>query len=888
MMQTNSDSSNNATPPSLDGLDELMTLQIMSGGGGRSNNMPTQTTQPNNVDGTVGAFRNPINNSNHDIHPPTFAATAGGSTVRTNSMGINTSIPTHHQGGGHNTTLLSNSQVIRVKTGEPTSYSSHVSQLQRPPLNNGGDNQSEIARTSSEPMLNTMLPLPLFMESIDGQESQDFPTSSKGFSTSNNINRRNSEPASNIFEEVFDQLYNNSNSLPLDDIFADGYHSPPPEPASLGITKRPSIDLPRPSRRRSLSEPSSFDPFGVPESIVPVDSAITTMTEGEMNLHKQQTSRTHLLNATTFAVPTKAGDSSRGSGDALTKQRNNKQSFKRSRSADPMQMQDILDRKNEMQDILDRKNEWNVSTSSNNSQNGDQDEFFSLLSPQERQQLERLGIYSNETQHKRRRSEPLLTEEFLRNYNEMEGSKGGSAQKNETNLNASFSSAPLPDITPLPSTDLGRTSSDMIQMILGIKRDESAQQNTNTLPHLNTTNSINDNAGSNPSVPMSDLHHLNTMASTSNSAGNASIASANAVPNFGTSQVIEQKLPKSSHHLLQPITTKQVQKQGLQHNVNTMNLSQMSQLYADPIQTNTPNTPLAAPQAQISSMSQLFADRIQTNTLNTPLAAPQAQIGSIQQPPNDILSVPSNEDEYINMVAAIKETQMNLQTLHPIVAQQQDRQGIEHFAKALELTATCTQFVLISQFQTAQSLLNQAWLHIKIIENRLASPGPVGPLSSASASLANDPSLLDCPSGPLRLPTQKAKVRKKKKSQKPLEKEVVPELMELPPPSKDDPEIIMTRLNALMERTLLSQKQLQNYDKQNGLPRSHSQTMVNSNRSRKQLQKGVILKKWDGKPLISGSGKEDLNNDAEHGKDEQGLATNDTKSEEESNLETAV
>ena len=322
MMHTNSDSNNNATPPSLDGLDTLMTLQIMSGGGGRSNNnnvrnMPTQ-------DGSVAsAFRNPINNNNHNINPPTFAATAGGSTVSTNFMAINanTSIPTHHQdgqsvttpyitSGGHNTTLL-NSRVIEVKTGEPTSYFSHVSQL---PLNNGGDNQSEIARSSSEPMLNTMLPLP-FMESNNGQESQDFPTSSMGFSTSNNNNRRNSEPASNAFDEVFDQLYNDNSVTHLDDIFADGYHSPPPEPASLGITKRPSIDLALPSRRRTLSEPSSFDPFGVSEPIVPVDSAITTM-EGEMNLHKQQTSRPHLLNATSFAVPTKTGESFGGSDDA--------------------------------------------------------------------------------------------------------------------------------------------------------------------------------------------------------------------------------------------------------------------------------------------------------------------------------------------------------------------------------------------------------------------------------------------------------------------------------------------------------------------------------------------------------------------------------------------
>lgn len=44
---------------------------------------------------------------------------------------------------------------------------------------------------------------------------------------------------------------------------------------------------------------------------------------------------------------------------------------------------------------------------------------------------------------------------------------------------------------------------------------------------------------------------------------------------------------------------------------------------------------------------------------------------------------------------------------------------------------------------------------------------------------------------------------------------------------------------------------LQKWDKKNGLPKSHSQTMVNSSRSREQLQKGVILKKWNGSPLIT-------------------------------------
>ena len=49
----------------------------------------------------------------------------------------------------------------------------------------------------------------------------------------------------------------------------------------------------------------------------------------------------------------------------------------------------------------------------------------------------------------------------------------------------------------------------------------------------------------------------------------------------------------------------------------------------------------------------------------------------------------------------------------------------------------------------------------------------------------------------------------------------------------------------------------QKWDKKNGLPKSHSQTMVNSSRSRKQLQKGVILRKWNGDPLIRSKHGED-------------------------------
>lgn len=80
---------------------------------------------------------------------------------------------------------------------------------------------------------------------------------------------------------------------------------------------------------------------------------------------------------------------------------------------------------------------------------------------------------------------------------------------------------------------------------------------------------------------------------------------------------------------------------------------------------------------------------------------------------------------------------------------------------------------------------------------------------------------------------------KKKKKSHPTPNETVappPELDDLPPQSEDDPLIITTRLNALMERTHLTQTQLETYDKQNGLPRSHAQTMLRSSRSRSQFQ----------------------------------------------------
>jgi len=58
-------------------------------------------------------------------------------------------------------------------------------------------------------------------------------------------------------------------------------------------------------------------------------------------------------------------------------------------------------------------------------------------------------------------------------------------------------------------------------------------------------------------------------------------------------------------------------------------------------------------------------------------------------------------------------------------------------------------------------------------------------------------------------------------------------------------------LKDFMTESGRSQFRLEEHDRANGLPKSHSQTMVKSAQSRRQLQNGRILCKWDGTPLIS-------------------------------------
>ena len=202
----------------------------------------------------------------------------------------------------------------------------------------------------------------------------------------------------------------------------------------------------------------------------------------------------------------------------------------------------------------------------------------------------------------------------------------------------------------------------------------------------------------------------------------------------------------------------------------------------------------------------------------------------------------NDEDELSDILKAITETHTNLQLLQTAVAQCQDQRAVESITKAFELTAASSQFVVQMQYHTAYHLLNQTWSHIKIVESRLAALGETaGHLPARFGTNLNGIPLLPAEE-PLCLPQKSKKKRKPKKSPK----KKVPELHELPPQNKDDPEVIMIRLNALMERTVMSQINLQKYDKQNGLPKSHAQTMIQSSRSRKQLQKDLAVTKPDG------------------------------------------
>lgn len=246
----------------------------------------------------------------------------------------------------------------------------------------------------------------------------------------------------------------------------------------------------------------------------------------------------------------------------------------------------------------------------------------------------------------------------------------------------------------------------------------------------------------------------------------------------------------------------------------------------------------------------------------------------------------TNRNDPLSFVLnAVKETQNKLRSLHPMVIQSGDAQSMEDIAKAFEIAASSSQFVLSSDLTNATAALNEAEGKIERLQQRLlqatgtgagrtaggALQQGLGGMGMMGGSVANDMTIManrkasagSQASGsivesrrssimsndaPLCLPPLKSNTPRSRRAS--LEQDPV-SLEKLPPQDPSDPTNIMERLKLLMERTQMSQMLLQKWDKDNGLPKSHSQTMVNSSRSRKQLQKGVILKKWNGAPLIT-------------------------------------
>lgn len=222
---------------------------------------------------------------------------------------------------------------------------------------------------------------------------------------------------------------------------------------------------------------------------------------------------------------------------------------------------------------------------------------------------------------------------------------------------------------------------------------------------------------------------------------------------------------------------------------------------------------------------------------------------------------------------AAKTTQNELEKLHLIAINSGDKDTAEEIQRIFQIYASASQFVGSLDINNAFALMNQAqtetealFHRISIKHNNQQSPQEDNRNASNIMITSEVPSenveqkILDTgcvyPSmTKISLPSQ---------SNSPLiaqppyldscsigtnfDEKV--DLCSLLPEDITNSDIIMARLQCLMKRTQSSQKQLQQWDKNNGLPKSHSQTMVNSSRSRKQLQKGVILKKWNGTPLI--------------------------------------
>ena len=707
------DRSGNGGLPS-GGLDEMMRLQkSMEERGGENGNITYD-----DFAASTGAFSNFMMNNS----VATNFNTAHGGGSFSGGHAIMTSGTSHNN--QHWTSLI-NAPIFEVKTGEPTPNVMQTSQF-KPIANYGGNDSEAMARTSSEPMLAGMMPV---MDSIGGAGFAVNQAGNSVMNFSNNVTgdssamqRRKSAPASNMFDDVvFEQLCNEGGPSTggREDIFADGYHSPPPRTTSPDAATKPSLTLGenRPRYKRRNTEPPNWDLFDAP-SPIPMDEK-----------------------ATLFRNPFEATDETGRSSQQKTN------TVKRSLSADPLLMQSTTAN--------------NISHPSDDHKTNDSIDIFNYLNPEERLHLEKLGIYSRE-KPKRRRSAPVPTEEILFEL----GERGTNEYREDKGLPSSFSAHTMSDDDALVETSSSRQTSDLMQMILGMKNVDSVGADVagrDSIPL--TTNAF-------PGLYVSPLNqYLPTNQQMQSSPSN------NCDMNFNptyTNQPMQQSI-----NVPHP-----AQNDGLSAFSGHQSMMPLQQSPVDPL---NPNTPLI------------------------------------------------NENELANILDAVTETHNNLQILQSAVDRFKDPVAVECITKAFELTAACSQFALLTQYDAAHNTLNQAWSHIKIVESRLSSPEATG-LDDSSRSEPMTP----FHDKPLCLP-QKSKKKKTAKAPKAKANKST----ELPPQSKDDPEVIMTRLKALMERTVMSQRNLQKYDKLNGLPRSHAQTMINTSRSRKQLQKGVVSENMD-------------------------------------------
>eukprot|EP00584_Thalassiosira_punctigera_P027328 CAMPEP_0172579414 /NCGR_PEP_ID=MMETSP1067-20121228/139237_1 /TAXON_ID=265564 ORGANISM="Thalassiosira punctigera, Strain Tpunct2005C2" /NCGR_SAMPLE_ID=MMETSP1067 /ASSEMBLY_ACC=CAM_ASM_000444 /LENGTH=254 /DNA_ID=CAMNT_0013372133 /DNA_START=630 /DNA_END=1395 /DNA_ORIENTATION=- len=227
--------------------------------------------------------------------------------------------------------------------------------------------------------------------------------------------------------------------------------------------------------------------------------------------------------------------------------------------------------------------------------------------------------------------------------------------------------------------------------------------------------------------------------------------------------------------------------------------------------------------------------------------------------------------------------------------------AMEDFVAAFNIVASSSDFVLASDLSSAYSALSDAWGRMQKLESQLEQ-GPqhsqqhnspaiqcamgyipqtgqnqigggipsnknshsiVGircpahshstnsPFAHTSQSKIGDQLAQEC-----KLPNcaskNNTKTRKIKESVV-----FVQQVIGLESQNKDDPEIIWERLEAVMVRSQVSQKLLEKWDKDNGLPRSLSKTLVDSGRTRKQLQTGVVIRKGNGDPLASAEESEE-------------------------------